>query len=72
MMRGRDNRRLNPLFVEWLMRWPSGHALCACSVTEWYRWQRRMRGALSALPTASAQWIWEPQTEMADQQMDLF
>lgn len=56
-------KRLNPNFVEWLMGWPPGHALCDCSGMEWSRYQRRMRGALSALPTASAGWIWEPRTE---------
>lgn len=53
-------RRLNPLFVEWLMGWPCGHALCACSETEFTRWQQDMRGALSQLPTASGPWIWAP------------
>lgn len=53
-------RRLNPVFVEWLMGWPPGHALCGCSATEYTRWQQHMRGALSAMPTASAAWIWEP------------
>lgn len=53
-------RRLNPLFVEWLMGWPPGHALCACSATAFILWQRHMRGALSALPTALGQWTWEP------------
>ena len=57
---GRAKRRLNPLFVEWLMGWPPGHALCACSATEFARWQQHMRGALSALPTASGPWIWAP------------
>lgn len=52
-------RRLNPTFVGWLMGWPPGHALSSCSATEFALWQRRMRGALSALPTASAGWIWE-------------
>ena len=56
----RGKRRLNPLFVEWLMGWPPGHALCACSATEFARWQQHMRGALSALPTASGPWIWAP------------
>jgi len=53
-------RRLNPLFVEWLMGWPKGHALCDCSAMEFARWQQDMRGALSALPTASGPWIWKP------------
>lgn len=53
-------KRLNPWFVEWLQAWPKGHALCACSGTEFILWQRHMRGALSALPTASGPWIWAP------------
>lgn len=57
-------RRLNPLFVEWLMAWPSGHALCACSETAFTLWQRDMRGALLALPTASGPWIWLPPKEV--------
>ena len=56
-------RRLNPVFVNSLMGWPPGHALCACSAMEWSRWQRHMRGALSAQPTASGAWIWEPPIE---------
>lgn len=65
-------RRLNPLFVEWLMAWPSGHALCACSATAFTLWQRDMRGALSALPTASGPWIWLPTaTVTAPEQMSL-
>jgi len=54
-------RRLSPAFVTWLMGWPSGHALCACSAMEFTHWQRQMRGALSALPMASGPWIWKPQ-----------
>lgn len=70
---GRDKARLNPLFVEWLMGWPSGHALCACSATEFTHWQRRMRGALLQLPTASGPWIWEPPAEVETmKQGDLF
>lgn len=70
---GWRKRRLNPIFVGWLMGWPKGHALCACSATEWSRWQRHMRGALSALPTASAGWIWEPtETVIAPTQGELF
>ena len=57
---GRTKRRLNPIFVEWLMGWPPGHALCDCSATEFIRWQQHMRGALSQLPTASGPWIWAP------------
>ena len=56
-------RRLNPLFVEWLMGWPSGHALCACSGMEFAHWQRQMRGALLRMPMASGPWIWKPPIE---------
>jgi hypothetical protein len=45
------------------MAWPSGHALCDCSATEFTRWQQDMRGALSRLPMASAPWIWAPKEE---------
>lgn len=65
-------RRLNPLFVEWLMGWPSGHALCASSETAFILWKRRSRGALSAMPLASAPWIWEPLKEEAETQLDMF
>lgn len=60
ILKGRSKQRLNPLFVGWLMGWPIGHALCACSVTEFIHWQRHMRGALSRLPMASGPWIWRP------------
>jgi hypothetical protein len=60
ILKGRSRRRLNPLFVGWLMGWPIGHALCACSATEFTLWQQRMRGALSRLPMASGPWIWRP------------
>ena len=60
ILKARARRRLNPLFVGWLMGWPSGHALCACSATEFTHWQQRMRGALSQLPMASGPWIWRP------------
>jgi hypothetical protein len=59
-LKGRSRRRLNPIFVGWLMGWPIGHALCACSATEFTLWQRRMRGALSRLPMGSGPWIWRP------------
>ena len=49
-------RRLNPLFVERLMGWPGGWTLLPTglrdyesSVTEWSRWWRLMRSALSRL-----------------------
>ena len=61
----------NPIFVGWLMGWPIGHALCACSATEFTLWLRHMRGALSQLPMASGPWIWRP-TDQAQRpaQMD--
>jgi len=60
ILKGRSRRRLNPLFVGWLMGWPIGHALCACSATEFTLWQRHMRGALSQLPMTLGPWIWRP------------
>ncbi len=73
LLRARARRRLNPLFVGWLMGWPIGHALCACSATEFTHWQRRMRGALSQLPMASGPWIWRPNDgPESPAQMDLF
>ena len=69
----REKARLNPAFVAWLMGWPPGHALCASSAMAWSLWQRDMRGALSALPTASGAWIWKPSIErMKPVQRDLF
>ena len=73
ILKARARRRLNPLFVGWLMGWPIGHALCACSETEFSHWQQRMRGALSQLPMASAPWIWRPAEEPeGPAQMSLF
>ena len=73
ILRGRSRRRLNPLFVGWLMGWPIGHALCACSATEFTLWQRHMRGALSLLPMASGPWIWRPSNQaQRPAQMSLF
>jgi len=60
ILKGRARQRLNPLFVGWLMGWPIGHALCACSATEFTHWQQHMRGAVSRLPMASGPWIWRP------------
>ena len=40
---------LNPPFTEWLMGWPIGWTASAPAVTGWCRWQRHMRGQLSAL-----------------------
>jgi hypothetical protein len=73
ILKGRSRRRLNPLFVGWLMGWPIGHALCACSATEFTLWQQRMRGALSQLPMASGPWIWRPTDQVHHPaQMSLF
>jgi len=73
ILKARARRRLNPLFVGWLMGWPIGHALCACSEMEFTHWQRHMRGALSQLPMTSGPWIWQP-TDQArpPAQLDLF
>jgi site-specific DNA-cytosine methylase len=60
ILKARARRRLNPLFVGWLMGWPIGHALCACSAMECTHWLQHMRGALSRLPMASGPWIWRP------------
>lgn len=70
-LKGRAARRLNPLFVEWLMGWPEGHALCGASETAFTRWQQDMRGALSQLPMASAPWIWSPPTEAEAKPMQM-
>ena len=73
ILKARARRRLNPLFVGWLMGWPIGHALCACSETEFTLWQQHMRGALSRLPIASGPWIWRPSEGPEGlAQMDLF
>ncbi len=73
ILKARARRRLNPLFVGWLMGWPIGHALCACSATEFIHWQQQMRGALSLLPMASGPWIWRPIDGAESQaQMNLF
>ena len=63
ILKGRAKRRLNPLFVEWLMGWPPGHALCDCSEMEFIHWQQDMRGELSRMPMASGPWIWEPSAD---------
>lgn len=67
-------RRLNPNFVEWLMGFPTGHSLCACSATGFFLWQQQMRGALSRLPMASGPWIWKPPADAppAPKQLDLW
>ena len=60
ILKARARQRLNPLFVEWLLGWPIGHARCVCSATAFTLRQQRMRGALSQLPMASGPWIWRP------------
>lgn len=49
-----NRRRLNPLFVEWLMGWPRGWTDFGPVATEWCPWLQRMRSALSALPWLKA------------------
>ena len=44
-------RRLNPLFVEWLMGWPTGWSDYEYSATALYHWKRHMRWLLSMLLT---------------------
>ena len=39
ILKARERRRLNPLFFVWLMCWPIGHALCACSATDFTLWK---------------------------------
>lgn len=46
--------QLNPLFVEWLMGWPTGWTGFACSATELSRFKQRMRSALSQLTLHAA------------------
>lgn len=46
--------QLNPLFVEWLMGWPTGWTAFACSATELSRFKQRMRSALSQLTSHAA------------------
>jgi hypothetical protein len=41
--------RLNPLFVEWMMGWPTGLSGFARAETELSRWLLQMRGCLSTL-----------------------
>ena len=45
-------RNLNPLFVEWLMRWPIGWTDFGCSETGSILWRQRMRGYVLTLLTA--------------------
>jgi len=47
-----SRRRLNPLFVEWLMGWPTGWTACEPLGTEWSRWWLLSRFWLSRLVLA--------------------
>jgi len=49
-----STRRLNPLFVEWLMQWPIGWTDCASPVTGFTPWLLRSRTALSAMLSREA------------------
>jgi hypothetical protein len=44
-----ERRSLNPLFVEWLMGWPTGLSGFERAETELSRWLLQMRGCLSRL-----------------------
>lgn len=44
-----SRRRLNPLFVEWLMGWPIGWTGCGSAATGYHRWLEHSRSALSML-----------------------
>ena len=52
ILKARAWRRINPLFVGWVMGWPIGHALCACSATEFILWRQRMRDEFFAVAHA--------------------
>lgn len=47
-----NGRRLNPLFVEWLMGWPIGWTDFEPLETEWCRWLRQSRSWLSLIVRA--------------------
>jgi hypothetical protein len=49
-----ERRSLNPLFVEWLMGWPTGWTASECSATASSRFKARMRSALSRQPWPTA------------------
>jgi DNA (cytosine-5)-methyltransferase 1 len=42
----KSTRRLNPLFVEWLIGWPIGWTDCDSAVTGFSLWLQRSRSAL--------------------------
>jgi hypothetical protein len=46
-----ERRSLNPLFVEWLMGWPTGLSGFERAETEFSRWQQQTRGYLWTLPS---------------------
>lgn len=50
----RERRRLNPLFVEWLMGWPIGLTGSGPAETEFCLWRQRMRSALFTLISRSS------------------
>ena len=39
---------MNPMWIEWLMGWPTGWTNMNCSETEWFLWLLLMRSILSA------------------------
>jgi hypothetical protein len=45
----KTGKRLNPLFVEWLMGWPPGWTDFEPVAMEWSRWWQLMRSELSRL-----------------------
>lgn len=47
-----QKRKLNPLFVEWVMGWPIGWTGFDFAATEWCHWWRAMRSALCSLVCA--------------------
>ncbi len=48
-------RKLNPIFVEALMRWPTGLSGFERQATAWIQWEQRMRSYLSALYSKRAE-----------------
>lgn len=57
-------RRLNPTFVEALMRWPTGWSASDCSATALTPWLRHMRGFVWTLGTASERPANAPPSQM--------
>lgn len=54
----RGSRRLNPLFVEWLMGFPLGWTGFGVSATQWSRYKRRMRSLLCGLILQDTRGLW--------------